>query len=140
MTVNAAEVFRARLHASESFHPAAALISTTTNRQQEFISEGPPRVALPGCLCDKFKVIILRCCRRHAGYLSGLYSGAGDVFLEIAFILGDRKEKVTVTCEEGVLGDSLRAGFSRRVLNLGIVNVSTGEDAHTHTQTFPPLG
>lgn len=47
---------------------------------------------------------------------------------------------MTVTCEEGVLGDGLRAGFRRRVLNLGIVNVSTGEDAHTHMQTFPPLG
>lgn len=101
------------LHTSKSFHPAAALISVTTNRQQEFISEGPPRVALPCCHCDKFKVIILRCRRRHAGYLSALYTGAGDVFLEIAFILGDRQEKVTVTCEEGVFGRQPESRFQQ---------------------------
>lgn len=68
-----------------------------------------------------------------------MYSGAGDVFLEIAFILGHGNEKVTVTCEDRVLGDR-EQGFSRRGLSLRIVNISKGEDTQTHMQTFPLLG
>lgn len=62
----------------------------------------------------------------------------GRCFWKLLSFLATERRKWLLRVRKACLRDSLRAGFSRHVLNLGIVNVSTGKDTHTHMQTLNP--
>lgn len=140
--MNAAEVFRARLHTSTGFSSCSSvhLSHSKPAAGNNFRRQVAPRTSmfLPAVLplwqIQSYYFTLLP--HRHTAYLSGFYTGAGDVFFGIAFILGDKKERVTVTCWE----TAWEQGFSRRGVSLGVVNVSKGQDTQTYMQTFPPLG
>lgn len=59
-----------------------------------------------------WQVIILRSCRTDAQPTSADFTLAREMrFLKLLSFLGIKREKVTVRCQDNVLGDSMRAGF-----------------------------
>lgn len=140
---------RSWLHTSKDFSScsSAHLSHTRPAAGNNFRRQVAPRISmsLPAVLLlwqiQSYFFTLLP--HRHTAYISGFYSGAGDVFFETAFILRflriERRKWLSLfrkACWEA----AWEQGFSRRGVSLGVVNLSKGEDTQTPMQTFPPLG
>lgn len=145
--VTTLEVFRARLRTHRSaFHHAAApsLSHDHPGSRESFQKAGDASdLRASSCACclggEIQSYYFALSSRRHTRPTSADCTLArGDVFCEIAFLLGDRTENVSVACQGRRVG---RAATERaRRASRGVVDVSHGEDTQTLTQTFPSLG